>query len=155
MKKIVYIILALALLLSLCACGEKTEQEALPVALGYVYESFSDSLPEMLPMEGDMRLNMLGIAEEDCAQVHTYICGEGLRADEVWLIEAVDSAALERIEALAQSRKTAKMEETSFYSPDQYAVCEDGRIISEGLYLAFIVSPEADSMEKAFLEAVK
>ncbi len=155
MKKIVYIILVLAMLLSLCACGEKTEQEALPVALGYVYESFSASLPEMLPMEGDMRLNMLGIKDEDCKQVYTYICGEGLKADEVWLIEAVDEAALERIEGLAQSRKTAKMDETSFYSPDQFAICEDGRIISEGLYLALIVSPEADALEKIFLEAVK
>ena len=63
--------------------------------------------------------------------------------------------ALERIEALAQSRKTAKMDETSFYSPDQYAICEDGRIVTEGLYLAFIVSPEADALEKTFLEAVK
>ena len=117
--------------------------------------SFSESLPAMLPMEGDMRLNMLGIKEEDCKQVHTYICGEGLRADEVWLIEAVDEAALERIEALAESRKTAKMDETSFYSPDQYAICEDGVIATEGLYLAFIVSPEADALEAAFMEAVK
>ncbi len=155
MKKLVYIILVLALLLSLCACGQKTEQEALPVSLGYVYESFSDSLPEMLPMEGDMRLNMLGIKEEDCAQVYTYICGEGMKADEVWLIEAVDSAALERIETLAESRKTAKMDETSFYSPDQYAICEAGVIATEGLYLAFIVSPEAEAMEAAFMEAVK
>ena len=155
MKKLVYIILVLALLLSLCACGQKTEQEALPVSLDYVYESFSDSLPEMLPMEGDMRLNMLGIKEEDCAQVYTYICGEGMKADEVWLIEAVDSAALERIETLAESRKTAKMDETSFYSPDQYAICEAGVIATEGLYLAFIVSPEAEAMEAAFMEAVK
>jgi len=155
MKKLVYITLVLALLLSLSACGEKTEQEALPVALGYVYEGFSESLPEMLAMEGDMRLNMLGIKDEDCKQVYTYICGEGLKADEIWLIEAVDEAALERIEGLAQSRKTAKMEETSFYSPDQYAICEDGRIVTEGLYLAFIISPEADSLEAAFSEAVK
>jgi len=85
----------------------------------------------------------------------TAICGEGLKADELWLIQAADEAALERIEVLAQSRKTAKMDETSFYSPDQYAICEDGRIVTEGLYMAFIVSPEAEAMEKAFIEAVK
>ena len=153
MKKIVYIILALAMLLSLCACGGEEVKES--ADLGALYESFSASLPEMISMEGDIRLNMLGIKDEDCKQVYTYICGEGLKADEVWLIEAVDEAALERIEGLAQSRKTAKMDETSFYSPDQFAICEDGRIISEGLYLAFIVSPEADSLEAAFNEAVK
>ena len=155
MKKLVYIILALALLLSLCACGEKTEQPSLPVALGALYEELSPSLPEMIPMEGDMRLNMLGISDADCAQAVTAICGEGMKADELWLIEAADEAALERIKTLAESRKAAKMEETSFYSPEQYAICEDGRIVTEGLYLAFIVSPEADTMEKAFLDAVK
>ena len=155
MRKMVYIILALTMLLSLCACGGDTAEAKESADLGALYESFAASLPEMLPMESDMRLNMLGVQEADCKQVHTYICGEGLRADEVWLIEAVDEAALERIEALVQSRKTAKMEETSFYSPDQFAICEDGRIISEGLYLAFIVSPEADALEAAFNEAVK
>lgn len=157
MKKLVYIILALAILLSLCACGGGEDEPAAkaPADLAALYGSFSDSLPEMLPMEGDMRLNMLGIKEEDCAQVYTYICGEGMKADEVWLIEAVDSAALERIETLAESRKTAKMDETSFYSPDQYAICEAGVIATEGLYLAFIVSPEAEAMEAAFMEAVK
>lgn len=156
MKKLVYIILALAMLLSLCACGgDDAPAPKEPADLGALYESFSESLPAMLPMEGDMRLNMLGIQDSDCAQAITAICSEGLKADEIWLIEAVDGAALERIETLAESRKTAKMDETSFYSPDQYAICEDAVIVTEGLYLAFIVSPEADSLEAAFMEAVE
>ena len=157
MKKSVYIIFVFALLLSLCACGGEPSAEAPkePADLGALYESLSASMPEMIVMEGDMRLNMLGIQDADCAQAVTAICGEGMKADEIWLIQAADDAALERIKGLAESRKTAKMDETSFYSPEQYAICEDGRIVSNGLYLAFIVSPDADSMEKAFLEAVK
>ena len=153
MKKYIALLLAV-LMLCLAGCGGKDQTKNV-IDVQSVYDSMADVLPEMLPMEGDMRLNMLGIKHEDCKQVYTYICGEGLKADEVWLIEAADEAALERIEGLAQSRKTAKMDETSFYSPDQFAICEDGRIISEGLYLAFIVSPEADSLEAAFNEAVK
>ena len=59
------------------------------------------------------------------------------------------------MKTLAENRLNAKKEETSFYSPDQFAICEDGRIISDGLYLAFIVSPEADALEAAFKEALK
>lgn len=155
MKKILYIALALCLLLCLAACGGDSAPDKAPVDLAALYESLTEKMPEMLSMDEAMRLNMLGISDGDCHQVMTAICAEGLRSDELWLIEAADEAALEKIIGLAQARKTAKMDETSFYSPDQYAVCEDGRILSQGLYMAFIVSPEAESFEKAFEEAMK
>ncbi len=154
MKKIVLIILALAMLLSLCACGSSSEP-AKSVDLGALYESFTADLPDMMIMDENIRLNLLGVKSDDCTQVITAVAAVGLQADEIWLIEAKDSDALKRITALAESRINAKKEETSFYSPDQFAICEDGRILTEGLYMAFIVSPAADSFEAAFKEALK
>jgi len=78
------------------------------------------------------------------------ICADGLRADEVWLNEAKDQAAFDKLSALVDTRLAAKLEETESYNPEQYAVCEKAVILNEGLYLAFLVSPDADTLKASF-----
>ena len=155
MKRIICLVLAVLCLLALCACGQEDAPAAKKVELQPLYDSFVPSLPDMMVMDESIRLNLLGVKTEDCSQVICAVAAVGLQADEVWLIEAADAEALENLKALAENRLNAKKEETSFYSPDQYAICEAGVIATEGLYLAFIVSPEAEAMEAAFMEAVK
>ena len=155
MKKIIALSLALLCLMSLCACGQEAAPAARKVELQPLYDSYTPSLPDMMLMDETLRLNLLGIKTEDCAQVICAVAAVGLQDDEVWLIEASSDEALANLKTLAENRLNAKKEETSFYSPDQFAICEDGRIISDGLYLAFIVSPEADALEAAFKEALK
>ena len=155
MKKIISLALALIMLLALCACGQEEAAPAKKVELQPIYDAFASSLPDMMVMDETIRLNLLGVKTEDCTQVICTVAAVGLQADEVWLIEASSEEALANLKTLAGNRLNAKKEETSFYSPDQFAICEDGRILSEGLYLAFIVSPEADTLEAAFIEALK
>ncbi len=154
MKKTVCILLILAMLSALCACGT-TGVPAKDVELQNLYDSFAGSLPDMLILDDAMRLNLLGVRDEYCNQVICSVVGFSLQADEIWLIEAADEEALSSLKTLAENRLRAKMEESSFYSPDQYAICEDGRIITNGLYLALIVSPDADAIEAAFKDAMK
>lgn len=153
MKKITALVLAAVLLLGMTACGSEPAKE--PVDLNALYESFGSSLPEMWILDEDMMLNMFGIKTEDCAQVITAIVSTGLNVDEIWLIEAKDTDALNRLKALAESRMTAKADETIDYLPDQYVFVEKGVILTEGLYLALIVSPDVDNLKAAFEEAVK
>ena len=155
MKKIVAIILAAALLLSLAACGGEKAPAKEPVDLTALYESFGSSLPEMWILDEDMMLNMFGIQAADCNQVITAIVSTGLAADEVWLIEAKDADALARLKTMAESRMQAKADETVDYLPDQYVFVEKGVILTEGLYLALIVSPDVDNLKAAFEAAVK
>lgn len=154
MKKTVCVFLIVVMVFVLCACGV-TGAGAKDVELQSLYDSFADSLPEMLILDDAMRLNLLGVKDEYCDQVICAVVGFSLQADEIWLIEAADEDSLATLKTLAENRLRAKMEEASFYSPDQYAICEDGRIITEGLYLALIVSPDADTFETAFKEAMK
>ena len=153
MKKITALVLTIVLLVSLTACGNEPAKE--PVDLNALYESFGASLPEMWILDEDMMLNMFGIKTEDCAQVITAIVSTGLNVDEIWLIEAKDTDALNRLKALAESRMTAKADETVDYLPDQYVFVEKGVILTEGLYLALIVSPDVDNLKAAFEAAVK
>lgn len=150
MKKIVSLMLALCLVLSMAACGGKAE-EPVSIDVNALYEeSYSQYMPEMFYPDEATLMNFLGISVEDCAQYKIAICAEGLRADEVWLIEAKDEAALERLRQLAKNRIESKLDETVTYAPDQYVIVEKAQVLENGLYLAFLISPEVDTLATAF-----
>lgn len=157
MKRLTALILSAMLLLSLTACGSApaAEPAAEPADLAALYESYVPSLPSMFQLDGDTLVNFLGIQAEDCTQVIAAITADGLAADEVWLIEAKDQEALDRLKDLAENRMAAKAAETVDYLPDQYLIVEKGVILTEGLYLALLVSPEVEAFQTAFEEAVK
>jgi hypothetical protein len=151
MKKVISLILALALVLSLAACGGKKE-EAVSLDIDALFESYTQYLPDMFYPDEATMLNFLGINVEDCAKYKVAICAEGMRSDEIWLIEAKDEAALEKLQALAEARIQAKDEETVSYNPEQNAVVRNAQVFTEGNYLFLLVSPDVDAL-KAQVEA--
>ena len=91
MKRVLAIVLVLILSLIFPACG-KTETKSVVVPnMQTVYDSISKSidLPEMVLISGERRFDLVGIDPKDCSQAVTAICGDSVRADEIWLIEAV------------------------------------------------------------------
>lgn len=148
MKKWICLLLCLAMVLDMTACGEKEEAKSVDVSA--LYESYSDYLPEMFYPDEDTLLNFLGILADDCTQYQVAICAEGLRADEVWLIEAKDQTALENLKQLAQTRVQAKLDETVTYVPDQYVIVEKAEILTNGLYLALLISPDVETLKAGF-----
>ena len=154
MKKVISLLLILALVLSMTACGGKKEA-AVSMDVNAVSESYSQYLPEMFCPDEVTMLNFLGINPEDCAQYKVAICAEGMRADEVWLIEAKDAASLEKLQNLAKSRITSKLDETISYVPDQYVIVEKAEVIVSGMYLALLISPDVDALKAGFEAALK
>ncbi|MEF2837624.1 MAG: DUF4358 domain-containing protein [Oscillospiraceae bacterium] len=149
MKKVISLILAMALVLSLAACGGKKE-EAVSLDIDALFESYTQYMPDMFYPDEATMLNFLGINVEDCAKYKVAICAEGMRSDEIWLIEAKDKAALETLRQLAETRIQSKLEETVSYAPDQYVVVEKAQLLTNGLYLALIISPDVDAMKDGF-----
>lgn len=154
MKKVISLLLILSLVLSMTACGGKKEA-AVSMDVNAVYESYSQYLPEMFCPDEATMLNFLGIHAEDCAQYKVAICAEGMRADEVWLIEAKDAASLEKLRQLAQTRIESKLDETISYVPDQYVIVEKAELIVSGMYLALLISPDVDAMKAGFEAALQ
>ena len=153
MKCGISLLLALVLMLGLTACGGGNEKE---VNMEELYHQVMEMMPEMILIEdADMRLNLMGIQEDDCVQVVTAVCADGLRTDEVWFIEAKDTSALERIAAMAENRLFAKGEESITYSPEQYAIVQKAVTVTEGLYFALVVSPDVDALKATVEAAVK
>jgi hypothetical protein len=154
MKKIVALLLAV-LLLAMTGCGGKDTGADVQMDVQAVYDSMVPVLPEMLPMDEMMMLNFCGIEAEMCKQAVVSVCFDGLRADEIWLIEAKDADTLEQLEALAQSRLERKGEESITYSPEQYKVVQAAEVITAGNYLAVIVSPDVQDLVEIFNQAAK
>ena len=148
MKNVISLLLVFSLLLTLTACGGK--EAAVSVDVNALYESYSEQLPEMFYPDDATLMNFLGIDAADCTQYKVAICAEGMRADEVWLIEAKDEAALETLRQLAQTRIEAKLDETVTYAPDQYVVVEKAELLTNGLYLALLISPDVDTLKAGF-----
>lgn len=148
MKKLIALMMTAVMLLGLAACGGAAD-DTKSVDLGAVYESMEDTLPAMLLMDEESMMNYYGVDASMCKQVVLAICGDGLRADEVWLIEAADEECLKSLKAMAESRLTAKEDETIDYTPDQYEVVKEAELYTNGLYLVFIVSPEVDTLKAA------
>ena len=149
MKKMMSLVLAMVLVLTMAGCGSKAE-EPVSIDVNALYETYTQYLPEMFFPDEMTMLDFLGIEVEDCVQYKVAICAEGMRADEVWLIEAKDAEALEKLTGLAQMRIKAKEDETVTYTPDQYVIVEKAEVLTNGMYLALLISPDVDAMKAGF-----
>lgn len=150
MKKILIIALTLTLLLAGCNAPEATPVSA---DMNAVYTSMEATLPEMILMNENIMLNVCGIKTEHYVQAVVAVSDDGLRADEVWLIEAKDADALKALKTLAESRLAQKAAESETYSPEQYAIVQKAKVLTNGNYLAVIVSPDVDDLAKLFTDA--
>ena len=101
-----------------------------------------------------MMRSLYGIEESDVKQAKVAISDDGLRADEVWLLEAVDTAAAEKLSGLVSNRIQQKDDESVTYSPEQNAIVKKSYTAVEGCYVFFICSPEVEAMEKIVSEAL-
>lgn len=179
MKRIWICLIALIMIVSLAACGQSApvqneepaeptteetgsepaetkaeEPQEIAVDLNELGGQIEAVYPAMMILDAEMRFNFLGIKDEDCAQCVVLLCDDGMKADELWLLEAADDEALERLTQLAQQRMEAKAQETENYAPDQYEIVQKGKVLVSGRYLALIVTPEVEQAAELFNKAV-
>lgn len=154
MKRMMALLLAV-LMLALAGCGGKEDAAGVSMDVQSVYDSMEAMLPEMLVMDEMTMLNFCGIEADMCVQAVVSVAFDGLRADEIWLIEAKDAASLQQLKDLAASRLERKGEETVTYAPDQYEVVRKAEVITAGNFLAVIVSPDVQSLTDIFNQAAE
>lgn len=146
----------LAALLLLAACNGPQPAAEKPADLAAAYQKMEESgkLPAMLAILPDMALDFYGIDTEQCTQWVLRLSQDSLIADEVLLIQAQDEAAAEEILGFLQGRMDTKAAEAITYSPEQYAIIKRGHLVRDGLFLALIVSPDADDLLAIYREFV-
>lgn len=147
------------MMLGLVACSEdlKSDEGVKPVEMSVadIYTQLGEKivLPEMLTVNEAMILDFCGIEENDRKNAVVAICADSLKTDEIWVIEAKDEAAAERIVELAKARLKKKGEESITYSPEQYAVVEKAQLLQNGNHVVLLVSPEVQPLATV-LEAI-
>lgn len=145
MKRYFAFVLAV-MLLCMAGCGGEGAPSQVEANLTDVYKNIEAQLPSMTQMNETMALNFCGLDFAKCKQAVVYVCSDGLRADEIWLIEANDAQTAAQIETLARTRLERKGEESITYSPEQYEVVQKAAVIRNGNYVALVVSPDVDTI---------
>ena len=148
MKRTITLLLALALVAGLCACGQ--EAAAPDMQERFAAINATEGAPEMAIVPAERYEFLYGIAPEDCVQAIVAVCADSLRADEYWLIEAADSAAADRIEALARTRLEQKAAELESYLPEQFQVVQQAQLLRQGNCVILLVSPLAETLAGLF-----
>ena len=155
MKKIVALLLAAMLVLSGCGGAEQESKAPANVDMQALYTQLEGlGLPKMVDVDANMMLMLYGIEETDVKQAKVAISDDGLRADEVWLLEAVSSEAAQKLEGLVKNRIQQKDDESITYSPEQNAVVKKSYTKVSGNYVFFICSPEVEAMKGAVESAL-
>ena len=128
MKKIMCVCLAL-MLLCVAGCGEQAASLDMNTLYGDLTAAVE--MPQMLELNEGLMLDYCGIQAADVKQARVLICADSLRTDEIWLLEATDANAADRLAALAEKRLGKKGEESITYSPEQYKVVQKAQLIRE------------------------
>ena len=153
MKKILVLLLA-AVLLAGCG-GGKPPATPVNIDVEQLYTQLETvGMPAMVQLGADMMLNLYGIDQADVKQAKVVVSSDGLRADEIWLIEAVSSEAAAKIKSLVDNRIAQKDAESITYSPEQNAIVKKAYAAVEGKYVFFITSPDVEEMKTVVNKAL-
>lgn len=146
MRKLLIVILVLASVLSLCACGGG-KAEMNPAAFTeelLANAKFTDSLDRL----ADPVVPLLyGVDEADYTDAIVY-CGTAATAEEVAVFTAKDSAAAGRILSACQARVAKQIETYKDYGPAAAMLLEDAIVKQSGNYVVVVVCTDTDGAAK-------
>ena len=151
MKKILSVLLLVALMFTLTACGGKKEAS---VNLAEVMGKFALN-DEMMELTQDDLRDMYGIDAADVKQFAAAINSTGVKCDEIVLIEATDEKAAGRVKTALDNRYQAKLNETENYLPDEFAIIKTCSVEVRDNYVSMIVAPNAADLVKIYNESFK
>ena len=140
MKKLTAMLLALTMVLALAACGEKAQEAP---DLNIVYEDFIASLDEA-PMMMDVTDDVVetfypGLGGVSLKQSVLVTAAISAVAYEIAMVECADSADVETVQGIFQSRIDSQVDGGAMY-PATAEAWEGAEILTSGNVVALIVA---------------
>ncbi|MGE4353973.1 MAG: DUF4358 domain-containing protein [Oscillospiraceae bacterium] len=145
MKKIIALLVVMALLLLLPACGseENKVKDFDPADLSAALldsNCFTDLLSEM---DTAVALELYGIDAEKVDGCSVYL-GTGATAEEIAVFKAVDADAAAEIAAALQDRVASQVEAYKNYVPKEVPKLEKAIVLSKGVYAVYVTAEDSD-----------
>lgn len=144
MKRIILCLLALAMCLSLAACGGDKEADLQDMAKELKDSgAFTDQLSE--PAEG-VAQQIYGYDAADVQECVMYY-GTGATAEEIFLARCTDSAAAQRIQTLCQARVQNQIASFETYVPAEVPKLQNAVIGTAGNVAVMVVSNDSNTCQ--------
>ena len=110
--------------------------------------------PDMLELDERTIGNYLGLQSGEYRDGRFYLCSNNLKADEIWLMELADEAAVQTMLTRATERIAVKAGSYEQYLPEESEIARRGIAVAKGNYLALFLSPDAERMRDIFLASL-
>lgn len=151
MKRFICALFAILMIVSLCACSEQTSgNTATDIA------SVKEQIINDLKMDGTMDipasrlLDLYGIEEEWIADSQCFVTMEGVFPDEVIMLRAKDKDSVSKIQEKLEARLNEVKVQSQSYDPENYAIAQECKVITDDTVVALFLSPQHSKMEKIF-----
>lgn len=145
MKKIIWLLIPFLLL---CACSGSSDTREL--------SALQAQLPDLDKNENFIKLsvmealNYFSFREEDVEEALIYISKDGIKADEVVVVKAVDAEAATRVFTALRDRFEEKKNSFRDYIPLEYEKICRSSVKQSGLYCYYVISDMKDTYESVF-----
>lgn len=183
MKKLICIFISAMMLLCLCACSgdnenttnapestsentsestsENTSENTNETGIEEIdLSDIKEKIIDELKIEGAMDIatdrlsDLYGIDSSDVEESSCFITSNGSFPEEVIMIKAKDSDAQKRIADLLETRIDDVKVQSESYDPENYAIAQKCKVITNGNYLVMFISALHEQMEKIFAQSI-
>lgn len=156
MKKLLALIISLALLCTLCACGggKQAETNFEPADLSAkLLDSgcFTDIMSEM---DISVALDIYG-ADASLIEKASVFMGTGATAEEIAVLKAKDTAGAKKLLEIMDARVKAQIEAYKNYVPAEVPKLEDASVSQSGAYVVYVTSADSAASQKIIEEFMR
>ncbi len=146
-SKVLALALVLVLMFSLAACGGEKTVDVVAVKEQIITDLKIED-PKDLPAE--RLLNRYGIETSDVESSACFFTSGTVFDDEVIMITAVSEEAKDRVEEKVNARLENFLKQAKNYSPENYAVAKECKVLTYGNTVALFLSYNHTQMEEIF-----
>ena len=155
MKKCFLLLLPFVLLCCMTACGQAktnpdTNTSPSEIVLHDVMQEILDNtqLPEMMELTDENLADYYGLDAAWYTDAAACINANGYEKEEIVLVHAKTEADVPQIEQCLNTALSNAAEEMRNYLPQQYAMIQNSRVQTKGLYVWLFISEDNDGMQQ-------
>ena len=153
MKRCLLGVLAVVLVFALTACGTAQKVKDQPTA--DIAKKIVDTLEfedELMQMQADIVGNFYNLPDDQVAEYAIYTSSSMATAEEIAVIKAKDSGAVDQLKKELEDRLNDKMQQYENYRPEQVAKIENAKIQTKGNYLLLAIANDSAKAAEIFDE---